>query len=64
MNTQNHKFTLDGTAYKLTGGNSEIQVQGVTVGYLVPEPSAIGMLLLGAVGLVGFRRSALRRVLA
>jgi hypothetical protein len=59
-----HKFTLDGTAFSLVGTSSEIQTIATSVAYIVPEPSAIGMLLLGTVGLVGFRRSAFRRLLA
>ena len=54
--------------YNYLGSNSTGTVtnafgyQGITVNVTgVPEPSAFGMLALGALGLVGFRRMGLRR---
>ena len=55
-----HKFRLDGTDFTLAGNSPQIAEIGVNLS-LAPEPSAIGMVLLGAMGLVGFRRSGLRR---
>jgi hypothetical protein len=61
---QIHKFVVDGVQKLLNGDDAQIAEIGVSVGYLVPEPSAIGMLLLGSVGLVGFRRSAFRHLVS
>jgi hypothetical protein len=52
---------VDGTEVDLNGNSPEIAEIGATI--LIPEPSAIGMLLLGTLGLVGFRRSAFRRLI-
>ena len=57
----NNQFTIDGVPFKLQSDSPQIAEIGVNV-FLVPEPSAIGMLLLGTLGLVGFRRSAFRRL--
>jgi len=57
----NNKFVIDGTLFQLQSDNAQIAEVGVNVA-LIPEPSAIGMLLLGTLGLVGFRRSAFRRL--
>ena len=57
------KFTTDGTSFQYNYDNVNLAV-GADVIIGVPEPSAIGMLLLGSLGLVGFRRSAFRRLSA
>jgi len=57
------KFTSDGVSHQYTYENVNLAV-GADVIIGVPEPSAIGMLLLGSLGLVGFRRSAFRRLSA
>lgn len=55
------KFTLDGVAKSLNGTDANIgYISGIVI-TAVPEPSAFGMLALGALGIVGFRRMGLRR---
>ena len=55
-----HKFTLDGAAFSITGDNSQLAV-GRDVGPMIPEPATFGMVFLGAMYLVGFRRLGLKR---
>ncbi len=55
-----HKFTLDGVAFSLLGNSPEIVSSPFLV--VVPEPSAFGMVLLGAMGLIGYRRVSGRKV--
>ena len=51
-----HAYTLvDGTTYKLTMSGGE-----VTTASLVPEPSSVVMMGLGALGLIGLARKRLR----
>ncbi len=45
----------------VNGGTVALVGVGLPVLVAVPEPSAFGMVLLGAMGLVGFRRMGLRR---
>lgn len=55
------KFTIDGVAKSLNGTDANIgYISGIVV-TTVPEPSAFGMLALGTLGLIGFRRRGLRR---
>ena len=49
-----HIFRLDGTDVSLPGNSAQLATSGVLV--MVPEPSALGMVLLGASGLAGWRR--------
>ena len=59
------RFTTDGTSFQYNYDNVNLAVGAdVIINPNIPEPSAIGMLLLGSIGLVGFRRSALRRLFA
>lgn len=52
-----HKFVLDGAIVSLAGNDATNLAVGTPVTLsLIPEPSAFGMVLLGAMGLVGFRR--------
>lgn len=55
------KFTLDGVAKTFNGTDANIGYGTAITIAAVPEPSAFGMLALGALGLVGFRRMGLRR---
>jgi len=59
-----NKFLLDGVSFSLTSDDPNIGVGAAVNITTVPEPSAIGMLMLGTLGLVGFRRSAVRRLSA
>ena len=59
-NAARASWTLDGVAGK-TGVSANLSVAAPIVITVVPEPSAFGMLALGALGLVGFRRMSLRR---
>ena len=49
-------WTRDGTASQ-NGASANLAVAGVVNIAVVPEPSAFGMLALGALGIVGFRRA-------
>ncbi len=51
-----HKFVLDGAIVSLAGNDANLAVGTPVTLSLIPEPSAFGMVLLGAMGLVGFRR--------
>ncbi len=55
-----HRFTLDNVAFSLRGNSPEIVSSQFLV--TVPEPSAFGMVMLGALGLVGFRRLGVKNV--
>ncbi len=61
LNAQRALYKLDNVSK--TGSSAPIPISGadVLVQLSVPEPSAFGMLALGALGLVGFRRMGLRR---
>ena len=59
-NAARASWTLDGVAGK-NGVSANLSVAAPIVITVVPEPSAFGMLALGALGLVGFRRMSLRR---
>lgn len=60
-NNARASWTRDGTVGQ-TGISANLAVAGVVnITAAVPEPSAFGMLALGALGLVGFRRMGLRR---
>ena len=59
-NASRASWTRDGTAGQ-TGASANLAVAAPVVISVVPEPSAIGMVMLGALGLVGFRRLGLRR---
>ena len=60
-----NKYVVDGVANSVFWDDTANLATGAAVNItLVPEPSAIGMLLLGSLGLVGFRRSAFRRLSA
>jgi hypothetical protein len=66
LSTRKHiVFRTDSTTVitSLAYGDPNYDV-GSAVNILIPEPSAIGMLMLGTLGLVGFRRSAFRRLSA
>lgn len=53
-------WTKDG-AGTTNGASAQLAVAGIVNISVVPEPSAFGMLAIGALGLVGFRRMGLRR---
>lgn len=55
------KIKLDNVNVDLLGNSLEITTTGATVLYQVPEPSAVAMLMLGTVGLIGLRRKGLAR---
>lgn len=55
------KFTVDGVAFSVSNGDPNITYGGAVQLAAVPEPSAFGMVLIGALGLVGFRRLGFRR---
>jgi len=59
-----NKFTVDGVVKTLNWADANVAVGAAVNISLVPEPTAFGMLLLGTLGLVGFRRSAFRRLAA
>jgi hypothetical protein len=65
LNSNYVRFRQDGTDFTLLWNDPQVSV-GADVLILIdiPEPSAIGMLMLGTLGLVGFRRSAFRRLSA
>ena len=57
------KWTVDGVTKSFNGNDvtNIAYLPAVVITAAVPEPSAFGMLALGALGLVGFRRLGLRR---
>ena len=55
------KWISDGVAFSVSNGDANLGYSAPVVLSAVPEPSAFGMLALGALGLVGFRRMGLRR---
>ena len=55
------KYFIDGVSKSFNGNDANIAYASGIVVTAVPEPSAFGMLALGALGLVGFRRMGLRR---
>jgi hypothetical protein len=56
------KWTSDGVSLSRSGNSAaDIAYTPNVVINVVPEPSAFGMLLVGALGLVGFRRLGFRR---
>lgn len=59
-NAARASWTKDGAAGQ-NGASANLSVAAPIVITVVPEPSAFGMLALGALGLVGFRRMSLRR---
>lgn len=61
-NAARASWTRDGTAGQ-QGGSANLSVAAPVIISVaaIPEPSAFGMLALGALGLVGFRRMGLRR---
>ncbi len=71
--TQQVTGTINSAAYSMDGSTTATTSKGIGLGgtslgsavvisaAVVPEPSAFGMLALGALGLVGFRRMGLRR---
>jgi hypothetical protein len=61
LNSNYVRFRQDTQDFNLLWNNAQVSV-GADVLIVAPEPSAIGMLLLGTLGLVGFRRSAFRRL--
>ncbi len=56
---QLHRFTLDNTLWSLRGTDPEIATTSLHIA--TPEPSAGIMVLLGSIGLMGFRRSTGRK---
>ncbi len=58
--TKVHRFTLDGIAVTLRGTDPEIATPSLQIA--TPEPSAGIMVLLGSIGLMGFRRSTGRKI--
>ena len=57
-----NKYVIDGVSQSVVYNDANLGLgAAVNIGYLIPEPSALGMVLLGSLGLVGFRRSAFRR---
>ena len=59
FNTARASWTRDGTAGQ-TGVAANIAVGAPVMVTVVPEPSAFGMVLVGLLGLLGFRRLGLR----
>ena len=57
------KWTVDGVTKSFNGNDvaNIAYLPSVIITAAVPEPSAFGMLAIGALGLVGFRRMGLRR---
>ena len=58
-NNARASFVTDGTTR--TGVSANLAVAAPVVLTVVPEPTAFGMVLLGSLGLVGFRRLGLRK---
>ena len=56
-----NKWTTDGVALTKNGNDAAFIGYGLPVLINVPEPTAFGMVVLGALGLVGFRRAGVRR---
>ncbi len=56
-----NKWTVDGVSKSLSGNAVADIAYGASVIIAVPEPSAFGMIALGALSMVGFRRFGLRR---
>ena len=61
-NTANLTLNYTGNSTNVTAPNDNYAFLGSTINVIaVPEPSAFGMVLIGALGLVGIRRAGLRR---
>ncbi len=60
-NAARASYFQDGVAKTGTAGAGTISVGAPVILTVVPEPSAFGMVILGAFGLVGFRRVGLQR---